>query len=222
MALQPTNWVDNTGQQADAAYLNALGGAVNAANLNGAFTAPPTTGWTAVNAGSAGLTSSLDGMLLTAPSNGSVNSVHMWMRTLSPASSYTVTAYLEISGAPANAWGPVGLTLRNAAGGGLIVFGPAWGSGTATVRITKFSSPTTFTADYLTAVPVYAFHAPINWYRIRDNGTNRFFEYSYNGVDWETLHPVGRTDFITPDQIGVAGDPHSTAITARLRSWSVV
>jgi hypothetical protein len=57
--------------------------------------------------------------------------------------------------------------------------------------------------------------------RIRDDNTNRYYEYSYNGVDWVALYSATRTDFLIPDQIGWGGDSYSQAVSARLSSWNV-
>lgn len=185
------------------------------------FTPPPSAGWTSLNLGAATIAASLDGRALIAPSNGSVNSVRAEVRSLA-AGNYTATACVEVAGHVANAWGPVGFVLKNSAGNPLIVFGLEFSSGQSHLRLGKFNSPTSYNADYFSAMNTYVFYGPINWLRIRDNGTTRFFEYSYNGVDFLTVASHGRTDFLTANQIGWGGDPHSQAVVARLRSWSVV
>jgi hypothetical protein len=45
-------------------------------------------------------------------------------------------------------------------------------------------------------------NGPLIWLRIADNGTNRIVSFSVDGVLWTALHTVGRTDFITPNQVG--------------------
>ena len=64
------------------------------------------------------------------------------------------------------------------------------------------------------------------WFRIRDDNTNRYYETSLNGLDWATLSSEARTTFLTADQIGWGMDfavssPTRTT-TLRLRSFSVV
>ena len=76
------------------------------------------------------------------------------------------------------------MILRNSGSGSLIVFGPGFVSNSH-LRISKFSNATTFSADYGVTAWSNLF-GPIRWYQIRDNGTNRFFEYSYDGVEWIT------------------------------------
>ena len=65
-----------------------------------------------------------------------------------------------------------------------------------------------------------------NWLRIRDDGTNRYFDYSYNGVDWTPFSSSGRTDFLgtAPNQIGIKARNNGSGqpLTVRIRSLSGV
>jgi hypothetical protein len=74
------------------------------------------------------------------------------------------------------------------------------------MRSDKFNSATALSANYT--------NSPVDklprWIRLADNGTNRIISYSPDGVIFSTLHTVGRTDFLTGDQIVFA----FTGITA--------
>jgi hypothetical protein len=65
-----------------------------------------------------------------------------------------------------------------------------------------------------------------NWFQIVDDGVNRVFNYSYNGIDFIQLGTSTRTDWMTPDQFawGVFADNVGGAFnaTARLRSLAGV
>lgn len=73
------------------------------------------------------------------------------------------------------------------------------GTSVANLRATKFNNPTTFNADYTflacPQVPRYM--------RIADNGTSRICSWSMDGINFLTLHTIGRTDFLTTTQVGV-------------------
>jgi len=268
MSAIPTNFVDNIGMFVNAAYLNNLGGVVNA-NTNAVpksgafsalpaagnagllyactdvglllrdngtswdrvsggpltgFTAPPSTGLSTVNLGTATFAANKDGRLLTQPS-GSAESVAAEYSALSPASGYTATAYFESSFQPANSvYG--GIILLDASNK-MILFGPGYASslGGAILLARKYTSPTAASANYLTPAASAIGSIP-NWLRVRDDGTNRYFEYSFNGVDWVTAGSSLRTDFLTPTSIGWGGSNSqgaSGATTAllRLRSWKM-
>lgn len=189
-------------------------------------TQPPTAGWTAVNAGSSSFTADADAMLLTRP-NGAGTDLNLYVQTLSPTSNYTKTFYLEFAAAGATTW-EMGILLRRSATGAIVTFGlgviTAINGTSYLMRSVKWTNATTASAAYTTAGGSFLSGPAPNWYRIRDDGTNRYCEYSHNGVDWITLHSVGRTDFLgaAPDQIGVFAYNQSTgqAVMLRLRSFS--
>jgi hypothetical protein len=65
------------------------------------------------------------------------------------------------------------------------------------IRSDKFNSATALSANYT--------NSPVDklprWIRLADNGTNRIISYSPDGIVFSALHTVGRTDFLTGDQI---------------------
>jgi hypothetical protein len=175
--------------------------------------------------GTATVSADLDGFKLVAPSAGSTDNIRVQIRTLSPTSNYTFTAYVETHAAPANFFSSSGILLRNSTSGGIITFGTGWGTNSSStgsyLRIIKYTSASTYNSDYY-VISQSSLSGPVNWLRIRDDGTNRNFEFSYNGVDWITLYSIGRTDYITPDQVGWGVGPYNMQVITRLRSWSVV
>lgn len=187
-----------------------------AGSLPNPFAPPTSSGWTALNSGS--ITAALDSRSMTLTASAGDN----WKgetRTLSPASNYTATFYFDWT-FPGLNFITAGIILRDSVGGGLISFGPTYSS-VLSLGSVKWTNLTTFSANYaLTGVGTLTNGIP-NWLRIRDNATTRFFEYSYNGIDWLLQTSIGRTDFIIPNQIGWGMNANSsggayTAIT-RLR-----
>jgi hypothetical protein len=184
----------------------------------GTLADPPSSGWSDINlVGADAFTSDRDALLLTAASV-SGTSWRMRVRTLTPSSSYTAPFYLEPSfQISASAWNS-GIILRNSTSGKFIVFFGGYNSGAGGYYMgaEKYDSATAFNSSYKnTGTQVLP-----SWLRIRDDGTTRYCETSINNTDWNTFHPVGRTDFITPDQIGFGAYNNGTTLPGyvRLRS----
>jgi len=61
---------------------------------------------------------------------------------------------------------------------------------------------------------------PCLWFRITDDGTNRICHVSGDGQHFITIHSVGRTDFLTADEVffGVVGTTNFANRTLLL-SW---
>lgn len=61
----------------------------------------------------------------------------------------------------------------------------------------------------------------IVWLRIADNSTNRICSYSSDGQNWRVFHTIGRTDFLTADQVGFAVDVEDATydLGVTLLSW---
>jgi len=187
----------------------------------GWMTAPPSSGWSWVNQGGASVAADADAILLTAPS--STRNWRLRTRTLSPSSNYTATAFVEAAGTSGvTAWW-TGIVLRNSSSGSFIHFGPQNNATTgATLGVTRWTNTTTFRAN--SAVPaVYALPGGCmpNWLRIRDDGSNRYFEFSHNGVDWNLAFSEGRTAFITPDQFCLGANNEATGADCKIRLRSL-
>ena len=186
----------------------------------GLFTAPPTSSWSTTTLGSATFTSERDSYLLTLPA-ASGDNWRVQYRTLAASSNYTATAYLESSLVDTISCF-TGLTLRSS-GGALIVFGISYDAGTGgtlwKLTSTKWTSETAYSADYRRIAGTQFTEVP-KWLRFRDDGTNRYSEYSFNGLDWLLYHSVGRTDFMTAAQVGFGGNFNATGVTSYVRMRS--
>ena len=68
--------------------------------------------------------------------------------------------------------------------------------------VNKWNSPTSYNATYV-GYNVNIQYAPMVWLKIEDDGVDRISYWSLNGVYWTEIHSVGRTDFITADEIYV-------------------
>jgi hypothetical protein len=181
------------------------------------LTDPPSTSWSWVNQGTASTATEYGGERVTAPT--STRNWRMRVRTLTPSSNYTAAAYVEATGATATQW-LAGIILRDSASGSFITFGPAW-SATAILGVYRWTNSTTVSATSIqqTGYQLVGGSVP-QWLRIRDDGSNRYFDYSHNGVDWTTAFSEGRTAFITPNQfgIGISNEASGSDCVFRLRS----
>lgn len=189
------------------------------------FIPPPSTGWTAMNSPS--ITADLNGRVQTYTAGASDN----WKgeyRTLSPASNYTVTTNM-IWTSPGQHYFFAGMILKNSGGNSFAQFG-LWAAGTSPPVLylgsSKWTSVTAFSAEYAKTALFGTLAGGVpNWLRIRDDGTNRYFEFSHDRYYWATAFSVGRTDFVTPDQIGWAMSSNNAAgantVALRLRHWEV-
>lgn len=188
-----------------------------------ALSDPTGSGWTTIGSPTS-LTADLDGRLLVAPSTGA-NSLVGEMRTLSPTSNYTATAYFDFA-YPKLAPSPqieLGLTLSD--GTKYITFGPGYTAGYSYFfGVFQYSNRTTWQATAanpkLVDLPESTFP---RWCRIRDNATNRYYEFSYNGSDWTPIYSETRTSYLTATQIGWTVNNQGTgvAFSARLRSFKI-
>lgn len=188
---------------------------------------PPSSGWSWVNQGGASVANDADAILLTAPNSSGAN-WRLRARSLSPTSNYIATAYLEhaaVSVASASVSCYAGIGLRNSSSGSYIIFGPGLyvaSAYAAMIQVYRYTNPTTFNAASLERNAYNLSEGKVpNWYRIRDDGSNRYFEYSFNGVDWLLAHSESRTAFITPDQFIIGANNNATGADTKLRLRSL-
>ncbi|MFV8317108.1 beta strand repeat-containing protein [Mycobacterium sp. 23] len=183
-------------------------------------TEPPSSGWSTTTLGSASFSVSEDARKLTLPSAAGDN-WRVEYRTPAATSNYTITAYIEVSALAGNYFNS-GLVLRDGSGK-LIDFGIHCDSaqGGFHLNVFKWNSATSASASYVQKkIPADILAFP-NWLRVRDDGSNRYFEYSLNGVDWNLVYSGGRTDFLTMTQIGWGGNNSGgNSAVVRLRSLS--
>jgi hypothetical protein len=116
-----------------------------------------------------------------------------------PATPYTVTVGLLH-------WGFSGdcaacLYLCESSSGKLISLMDGYDSTGVKLSIEKWNSVSSWSNYYVQYRPKLV-HVPMIWLRVTDTGTNRVAYYSPDGLNWWQYHSVGRTDFLTADQIG--------------------
>jgi hypothetical protein len=119
-----------------------------------------------------------------------------------PTAPYTVTVSMKPASAQTGNRNFAAIVLRNSGGNSFIEFGAFTSSGNFGVNYSKWTNVTTFSADYF-ASGNNSLGGHQVFYRIQDDNTNRIASMSMDGVNYIQLHSVSRTDFLTPDQIGI-------------------
>lgn len=153
--------------------------------------------------------------------------------SLSPTSNYTFTAQIDALISTGNIC-TYGIFLRESGSGKIIMLGPTFINGTGWfVEVAKYTNETTYSSRYGTYIPTTAVTfnnvtlTPFpKWLRIRDDGTYRYFEMSFNGLDWfsaTSTTSISRTDHITANQCGwfIQNSVSSYTMKGRLRSFKV-
>lgn len=170
-----------------------------------------------VNQGTATLGTNGGALLLSAPASGGVD-VKLRVAT-APATPYTITALVETGNNGTNfAWS--GLAFRASGSGALVLFGPLSDTGRQDLTVAKYNNPTSFSATYTTARQATS---RTWWLRISDNGVNRISSWSPDGFNWIQVHSVGRTDFLTADQVGFFADSNTSSnpLYISVLSWVI-
>lgn len=137
-----------------------------------------------------------NGILAQRTPAGSV-SLTSYLKSL-PAAPWTITAVLWFN-SPQGSAECGGIILRQSGTGTLSTIGFR---GNGTVEFQKWNSDTSFNSLYTSVGRVNEYVRPF-WMQIENNGSNRFYRISQDGIDWSTFVTVGNTDFHTPDQYGI-------------------
>lgn len=184
----------------------------------------PTTGWTVFGTGgTVTIGADRDGRRIQVAAEGGIN-LHGEYRALPSPSNYTVTMYAESRLTMGNEV-VSGFFLRDSVSGRVITFGHGWHSTDENgkgLQLKKYNSLTSFNSNY-GFLRVWDMGGTPNWLRIIDDGTNRLYQWSFNGVDWMPWGNSSRTDWITPNQIGYMlfdsniADGRTSSL--RVRSW---
>jgi hypothetical protein len=189
------------------------------------FTAPVNGDYAWVNQETATVTVTDAGIVLAGPASAGED-VRGRVKT-APSTPYVITAAFLTDALQLQFQG-VGLCWRDSSGGGIV--GASFGfndaashggfSGTA-FRVYKWNSPTSFSNVYASSAVSPCYPGPVLWLRIADNSTNRTCAFSTDGVTFTTFHTVGRTDFITADQVGffINAANATWGISMTLLSW---
>ena len=185
------------------------GGGGGSGNLFGwrTLTAPPSSGWTALN--SASVSTFDNSRIISAPASAS-NNIRAEVRTLS--GDFTVDAGFSMIHASTNFAG-CGLILRESGTGKIVIYQLRQDGTAAAEKWTNFS---TFSAAYTPSRVIFKTNP--SGFKMTFGPTNRVIEYT-NGSHRVTFHSVAKHDFATTafDQWGYfANTSNSQPVDAEL------
>jgi hypothetical protein len=176
---------------------------------------PPVSGnYSWVNQGGASIDTTKGGIYLLGPA-GAGDNWRMLVKA-APSTPYTITAFV-IPQVMAVNYAQVAIGWRQSSDGKLAFLIQSYG-GASRIAVFKFTNPTNWNSNYLSDIGVNPYPY---FLRIEDDGANRKCYWSSNGQFWTLLHSVGRTDFLTADQVvfGVDANNATWPAAALLLSW---
>jgi len=124
-----------------------------------------------------------------------------------PAAPFTVEmAFLVNAWGYGGAYATAGLCIRDSGSGKIVAYGVGGSSSSMETRGVKYNSPTSVSGE-VTGWPSnrHCYDSPLIWLRYYDDGTtNRVISFSHDGINWTQMVSIVRTDWITPNQIGIS------------------
>lgn len=172
-----------------------------------------------VNQGGAYTSAVNNGVYFFGPASSGATNTRVRVQT-APNTPYIVTACYAGMSIPQGTQN-TGICFRESSSGKMHVFGVFSNLTGYGIQSTKLTTATSFSADYLTKV--FAPANPTIYLRISDNGLNRVCSWSFDGQQFLVFHTIGRTDFLTADQIGfyVGEQSNLFDVSLFLFSWKV-
>lgn len=167
-----------------------------------------------VNQGAASVATAAGGVYLLAPAASGDNL--RIRKKAAPATPYTITGCFLFR--PQAITAMVGLCFRQSSDGKLHIL-ECLQAANGTIESAKWGGPTSFSAVYVSQTGLAV--AGLLWLRIADDGSSRICSTSPDGQNWQALHTVGRTDYLTADEVGFLANSNSASFDAAttLLSW---
>lgn len=172
------------------------------------LTTYPSSGWTWDNQDVWTATDAQDMLCLQNITSASSN-IHAYYRT-APTPPYSITAAFLVTPMISQTDMEFGLAWRSSGDSKLSTFDRQFET-TLKFGAYKWTNTSSFASQYFDRIQV-AEGGPLVFLRLRDDNTNRYWEFSYDGVNYMEWFHQSRTDFHTPDQVAVfaAGNNNSS------------
>jgi hypothetical protein len=181
-----------------------------------ALTKPPTVAsGTALNAGSSVISEEKDLLHLFVPKESALNI--RGMHWAAPATPYTITARVSFNPIVVSQM-MFGVMWRQSSDGKLVTAHLETAVSSLLLNVYKWSGPTAVSAVY---VSLNWWQHGV-WFKLEDDGSNRKVHISTDGLYFTQIHTVGRTDFLTADQVGFFGIANTASawdMHGTLASW---
>lgn len=164
----------------------------------GKVTLPNTSGFSWVNQGTSTI-STATGALIMTPQLTSGWNTRAYVKT-APATPYTFRIGFTVT---MRATTRLGICLRNSSTSALVLYELMCNSNLSytfnSSNLNSETSPNGSNWGTVGSAPIYG----VVWMGIYDDGTNRHFQFSPDGQRWEDITSQSRTNFTTPNQVGI-------------------
>ncbi len=185
-----------------------------------AMTQPVDGDFAWINQGGASVDASKGGIYLLGPASTTTS---LRLRVKAKSAPYTITAAFLMT-CPTIDFVECGLAFRQSSDGKLAVLMLSSDASQSTgwfMASRKWASPTSFSGNYVTATMQPPAIGAVVWFQLSDDSTNRIVRFSSDGQNWTVFHSVGRTDFLTADQVGfyVNAQNATYGVGMTLLSW---
>lgn len=205
----------------DIANLAAAGGGLFSPILSAVPTAANTglSNWQ--NQNGASVTDSVVGIALSAASNGNANNIRLRTKT-APATPYTVTGLVAMTPADFSKFASLQFGWTDGTKIQAIELSQRETSPSPLLYINSYSTVSAFNASHLAGtISTITFR---EWVQIEDDGTNIFFRWSADGVNFQTFYTVAKAS----GYLGSSGysniafgiNPYGTALKGTLLSYA--
>ena len=166
--------------------------------------------------------------LMTLPDMGDNNEVVVFYRT-APATPYTLTSCITFLSCQRR-YTASGVCFRESGSGKVI------SSGAETINdgdipsflIRTWTTAASYNGELLNATEYGGLAATTVWWRITDDGANRYYYFSIDGVNFNQIFTDTHTNFLTADQIGIffvaqtpVGVNAGISTVMAVRSWVI-
>jgi hypothetical protein len=205
------------------------GGGGSGASVGVADTVPSLSGFSWLNQGTATATQETYGITLFTPAAVAAD-VNRGLMIAVPAAPYVITARMRYTlPANTNKYSNTGFAWYDSVSGKLHTVGPSYNYNTNPYSLHRFiqwNSVTSFNADSAAGSNA-GILGTFEWFRVGDNGTNRYYQVSPDGKTWTTVFTLSRSNWITPTHVGIFADPYNNNLApyidgiVTLFSWKV-
>jgi hypothetical protein len=172
-----------------------------------------------VNQSTTTATDNLGGIDLYSPATSSVHNLHCLVKS-TPSTPYRVITNIKLIPHPAyTAYTAAGMCWRESSSGKIVTllhFTLGTGRQAMVIYPIRMTNATTYSGEDATT-PGWS----QDWMMMEDTGSTRNVYISNDGFNWTNIYSKSRTDFCTPDQIGICTDPYNLSCYATVNSWKV-
>jgi hypothetical protein len=162
------------------------------------FVDPNQHSWTQLNTGAGSFTQDPQTRRLSilGDGNGTIQ-IRGWYKT-APASPYSITAHVQ-QFYPLAINNGACIFFRESSTGRIVSIVQRYDGTNISLVVSRWNSAISINSSYVANAQMLA---PLRWFRMEDDGSNRIFSVSPDGIVWSEIHSISRTDFLTADQVG--------------------